>query len=74
MRVLVPAQALDAATLVRLDDFLKIELGMGQMPGQESWGLLDTVLGEMATVVSKEKTVGRSGHRGIRGHRWEEAP
>lgn len=58
MRVLVPAQALDAATLVRLDDFLKIELGMSQMPGQESWGLLDTVLAEMATVVSKEKNSG----------------
>lgn len=31
---------------------------MGQTPGQESWGLLDTVLAEMATVVSKEKNSG----------------
>lgn len=47
---------------------------MGQMPGHESWGLLDTVLAEMASAVSEEKTVARRGHRGIRGHRWKEAP
>lgn len=59
---------------MRLDDFLKIELGMGQMPGNESWGHFDPVLAEMASAVSKEKIVGRREHRGIRGHMWKDAP